>query len=195
LCKWQMLHAQPPPDGEEAFPGPPDGDPPPWPADADEEMENPLALGADRESEGPHRIGSRTIGGERVYTKVEKKAIARQKKQQVRPSLTSAHVFLCLFLCSVVSTARTYGRFDLLLQTTRVQEKLQAQQQKRDAKNEKDAAKRAAKREKQAIKKGESSDAAAPGATFDMEDAPVRPLPPLVLQAMDWQKKKPPHPR
>jgi hypothetical protein len=59
---------------------PPPGDPPPPPDDApppDDQAENPLAAA------GPKRIGNRQIG-ERVYTKVEKKAIARQQKQLVR---------------------------------------------------------------------------------------------------------------
>lgn len=64
-----------------------------------------------------------------------------------------------------------------------LQEKLQAQQKKLDERNAKAAAKRAAKKEKEAAKaakkdkKGENDNSAmAAGATFDMEDAPVRPL-------------------
>ncbi len=62
-----------------------------------------------------------------------------------------------------------------------LQEKLEAQQKKRDERNAKDAARRAAKREKGA-KKGQANGTAdatsdtvgAAGATFDVEDGPVR---------------------
>ena len=73
---------QPPPDGDLDLPPPPpeDGFPPPPPDDdlpPSDEVKNPIA-------DGPRRIGSRQLGADRVLTKVEKKAIARQKKQVVR---------------------------------------------------------------------------------------------------------------
>ena len=74
---------QPPPDDDFPPPAPDDDFPPPPPDDGlpppppDEQVENPIAA-------GPRRIGARTLGADRVLTKVEKKAIARQKKQMVR---------------------------------------------------------------------------------------------------------------
>ena len=70
-----LCSVQPPPDDDLPPLPPPDDDLPPPPPD--DQVENPIAS-------GPRRIGSRTLGADRVLTKVEKKAIARQKKQMVR---------------------------------------------------------------------------------------------------------------
>eukprot|EP01043_Picozoa_sp_COSAG02_P000221 COSAG02_NODE_4_length_69935_cov_46.806590_29_plen_824_part_00 len=93
VCIFHVIVAfllQPPPDGDLPPPPPDDGFPPPPPDDdlplpppdddlppSDEVVENPIGV-------GHRRIGSRTLGADRVLTKVEKKAIERQKKQQVR---------------------------------------------------------------------------------------------------------------
>ena len=81
---WTATADPPPPppgDGPPPPPRPPPDDVPPPP---DDQTDNPLA------ASGPKRIGNRQIG-ERVYTKVEKKAIARQQKQLVRVGQRCAH--------------------------------------------------------------------------------------------------------
>ena len=72
------------------LPPPPDEDPPALPEDVDAQMQNPLARKEDSQ-----------LGGERVYTKVELKAIERQKKQQVKLQAGQVRVYTCT-LCTLL---------------------------------------------------------------------------------------------